>query len=237
MIENKYTGFVTSKVNYQESDAIITILTDSGKTSFKARGINKINSKNGPALNYFMISDYVLSSKSELSNKTLKTANIVKVYKSCFDDLTISASYLYICSLLNQVSEQINGYQMALKCFEMLDENIEPLNVLNYFVKELVNALGYKPNLDGCINCHNKNNLISFNLEQGGFICKKCFDNNLYINMPTLFLKDLYLFLKNDDFVQLDKQHALKIFKLYNEFFKDNNLLKTSNYDFLLKCL
>ena len=237
MIENKYVGFICQKVAYQDNDAIVTILTEDGKQTFKARGINKINSKNGPATNYFMLAEYITTSKSELSNKTLKNANIIKVFKNAFDDLLISSSYLYICSLLNQVSEQINGYQIALSCFEMLENKIYPINVLNYFLKHLVNGLGYAPNLEGCIICNKKTNLISFDFEQGGFVCKNCFNNNHFYQMPLNFLKDLYHFLKNDDFMELDEQHSLKLFKLYNEYFKNTNLLKTDNYDFLLKCL
>ena len=158
MIEKKYTGFVCKKVNYGENDAIVTIFTSDGNHSFKARGINKINSKNGSATNYFMLSEFVFTAKSENSNQTLKSANIVKVFKKPFDDLTISASYLYICSLLFQVSEQINGYDVALSCFEMLEEGKSPISVLNYFLKKLVDALGYNPNIEGCINCTKKTN-------------------------------------------------------------------------------
>ena len=59
MIQHKYIGFITNKINYSDNDAIINVLTNNGKKTFKARGINKITSKNSASCNYFMISEFL----------------------------------------------------------------------------------------------------------------------------------------------------------------------------------
>lgn len=237
MIEHKYIGFICNITNYHENDAIYNVLTLDGLKTFKARSIKKINSKNAHACNYFMLSEFLTTSKSENSNQTLKQASTIKIYKKPLEDLLVSSSYLFICKILNALSEEINGYEMALNCFELLENNQEPLNVLNYFLKNLTNALGYKPNLLGCVNCGSKNNLISFDFESGGFICHNCFDSSRHLKISNNILKDLYLLLKNDDFIELDKIHAKDIFNYYYDFFKNVLNLFAQPFEFVLKCI
>lgn len=237
MIQHKYVGFITNKINYSDNDAIINVLTNNGKKTFKARGINKITSKNSASCNYFMISEFVTTSKSENSNQSLKSSSVVNIYKKCYEDILVSSTYLCIASLLDNLSSQINGYDIALKCFDKLEEDVYPLDVLNYFLKNVIIALGYAPNVKGCINCNNKNNLISFDFESGGFICKNCFDETRYNKLTTLFLKDLYDFLKIEDFITLNELHSITLFKMFNAFFKDVIGIDNKCFDFVIKCL
>ena len=237
MIEHKYTGFICNKVNYSDNDAIFNVLTKEGKKTFKARGVNKITSKNATSCNYFMISEFLTSSKSENSNQTLKSSSVIKLYKECYDDLLLSSTYLCICSLLDQLSDEINGYDIALKCFDKLQEKVYPLNVLNYFLKILTNALGYKANLNGCVSCGKKDNLISFSLESGGYICNNCYSSSLYEKYSTSLLKDIYNFYKNDDFIELNTDNAIKLFMMYVDFYKNVILINNKSFDFIVKCI
>ena len=76
MIEHRYIGFISNKTNFKDNDAIINVLTKDGPQTFKARGINKITSKNASSCNYFMISEYITNSKTQNGNQTLKSAVI-----------------------------------------------------------------------------------------------------------------------------------------------------------------
>jgi len=237
MIEKKVIGFVYKKVDYKDNDAIFNVLTNNSKEVFKARGINKMTSKNKGACNFYTISEFILQSKSETSSQSLKTASIIKIYKKPFDDILISSSYSFIFSLLEQLSDDFNGYDLAIKCFDYLEKGAYPLDVLNYFLKNMCFTLGYEPNLTGCVSCNNKNNLISFDFEVGGFICKNCFDSKLYTQMNSSFLKDLYNFFKSTELVEMEDYAALKLFKLYLSFIKDVCGLRIDTSTFVLNCL
>ena len=237
MIEHKYVGFICNITNYQENDAIYNVLTANGKQSFKARGIKKITSKNATSCNYFMLSEFITSSKTENSKETLKQACNIKIYKKPLEDLLVSSSYLFICNILNNVSQEINGFDMAIECFDLLEKNFYPINVLNYFLKNLCNSLGYAPNITGCVNCGNKTNLISFDFESGGFICSNCFDSQRYHKIDANILKDLYLFLKESKYFDLDRVHSNIIFNYYRDFFKNVLNLFYHYFDFVLKCM
>jgi len=237
MIEHKYVGFISQKVNYKDSDAIVNVITKNGKKTFKAKGILKVTSKNATSCNYFMLSEFITYSKAENSNETLKTSQIVKLFKKPYDDLLVSSSYLYMVGLLDKLSDQVNGYELTLKCFNYLEEGIYPINVLNYFLKNLTSALGYDTNLNGCINCNAKDNLVSFDFEDGGFICNKCFNESRYEKLPSLFLKSIYEFMKNDEFKELNDNQAIRLFKMYNKFLNDVVGIYTNEYDFILKSI
>ena len=237
MINHRYVGFVCKKVNFKDNDAIFSVLTKEKKEVFKARGILKITSKNAASCNYFMISEFDTSSKTENSNQTLKSSSIIKMYKKPYEDLLVSSSFLFICNVLDQVSDQINGYEEAIKCFDYLEEGIYPVNVLNYFLKKLVETLGYKPNLKGCSNCGKTNNLISFDFESGGFICSNCFDSQRHEKLPVEVLKDIHMFLKNDELYELSELRSQRLFKMYCNFLKEVVGIYLENYEFVLKCL
>ena len=61
--------------------------------------------------------------------------DIDKMYFLPDEDILVSSTYLCIASLLDNLSSQINGYDIALKCFDKLEEDVYPLDVLNYFLK------------------------------------------------------------------------------------------------------
>ena len=237
MIEHKFIGFISNKTSFKDNDAIINVITPQGNKTFKARGINKITSKNASSCNYFMISEFLTNSKTENSNQTLKSSFVKKLYKLPYEDLLVSSSYLFICSLLFQLKEQINGYDVAVKCFDMLEEKVYPINVLNYFLKQVVDTLGYKPNLKGCINCNSNTNLVSFDFESGGYICVSCYKDNRYEKYPTTFLKELYKFLKQDDLFSFNETSATRLFKMYCNFLENVVNLNMESYKFVLKCL
>ena len=237
MIDHKFIGFVSNKVDYKDNDAIINVITSEGKKTFKARGILKINSKNAKSCNYFMISEFLCNSKSENSNKTLKSSSLIKMYKKPYDDLLVSACYLAICSLLDNLSEEVNGYDLAIKCFQLLEEDNYPIDVLNYFLKNLCEALGYQSNLNGCVYCNKKNELISFDFESGGFVCNHCYNNTIHEKMTTSYLKDVYSFLKTDDYVLLRQHNSIKLLNQYIKFFKEVVMISTKCFDFVIKCI
>ena len=237
MIEHKYIGFVCKKVNFKDNDAIFSVISENKKEVFKARGISKITSKNAASCNFFMISEFVTASKTENSNQTLKQSSIVKMYKKPYEDLLVSSSFLFMCSILDQVSEQINGYELTVKCFDWLESGVYPINVLNYFLKNLCISLGYESNLKGCASCGKSTNLISFDFETGGFICNNCFDSKLHETIPVDVLKDIHMVLKHDELYEINEMRSQRLFKMYCKFLKDVVGLYFENLEFLLHCL
>ncbi len=233
----KYIGFLYSKTTYQENDCIVNILTSENESiSFKAKSLLKANSKQASACNYFVLSEFVLSAKTILSNKTLKTATIIKQYHVPYEDILVSSAYFIIFEVIQQIYKQMQDlYPLTLFCFERLEEKKHPILVLNYFFKQVCLALGYAPNLFGCINCLSKKELVAFDFSLGGFICKNCFDSIIHQKLSTNILKDIYQFLKVDEFIEMDLVHGNYLFDSYIQFLKEQGGLHFQSYEFFKK--
>lgn len=234
MIETKIQGFVVNKVVYKENDAIFNVLCADQMYTFKARGILKITSKNAPACNYCLQGEYVLASKLENNKYNLKTASIIKMYHVPYDNLQAMSVYLTITEIAYKVYETNNIYKLCIECFDKLERNEAPLNVLVYFLKELINILGYQPDLSGCINCHKKQNLISFSLEEGGFICSNCFDSNKHIKYSNDYLKSILKLYKEDDYLSIIDTRVNKMVINYLTFLKNEVGIYLKNENILM---
>ncbi len=182
-------SFVLKRSDLREQDQIVTLYTlEKGKVDALARGVKKILSKNSAyLLPVFLIDAEVLSGK-EVNHLT--KAVPVFVYKNILEDLSKM-------SLLQTVFKWVNiltKYEREPKIFllikswlEFLDATDKVETALAYgFLGNILTHLGFAPELDNCIFCQNKNNLVAFYPAGGGVVCKNCFllkrqaDNKIY---------------------------------------------------------
>lgn len=171
-------SFVLKRSDLREQDQIVTLFTlEKGKIDALARGVKKILSKNSAyLLPVFLIDADVLSGK-EVNHLT--KAVPVFVYKNILEDLNKM-------SLLQTVFKWVNfltKYEREPKIFllikswlEFLDATDKVETSLAYgFLGNILMYLGFAPELDNCISCQNKNNLVAFYPAGGGVVCKNCF--------------------------------------------------------------
>lgn len=237
-METKVKGFIFKKTEYNDNCFMLNALLENNEAvSFTAKGLNKMTSKNATACNYFNISEFVLLSKTENSGKVLKTANVIKQFHLPFDDLLVSSCFLLMYEVISEVHEQMDIYDLAYDCFVNLENKKEPMMVLNYFLKNVMIQLGYKPNLDRCIFCKKRNNLVSFSFSSGGFICKDCYQINEHVRYSNSFLKALYEFFMNDKMYLLEKEDAICLFNMFVEFYESDMGIHLNTADFLRKSL
>ena len=136
--------------------------------------------------------------------------------------------------------EQRNEYKKYFILFDRGSKNY----LTNDEMKSLLEYIGFKPIVNTCVSCYNKDfkNPV-FNVYEGGILCEKCsehFEHNLKINITTTKLMDYIL--KNDVLIcskaKVSKYliHELsRILKIYmNEYLgkineKSLNLLKSLN--------
>lgn len=237
MIEKKIEGFLLKKVTYKDNDAILNVLTKDGVVTFKARGILKAKSKNASSCNYNILSEYNLTSTKEGNNFLLKNSSTIKMYYLPYESMLLMSSFLFISNIAYLVSESINIYDLSIECFDKLESKEEPINVLVYFLKEVCNKLGYTPYLKGCINCNSKNNLVTFSLKEGGFICKKCCLENQYEKYSKEYLNSLYHLYKDNSYENIDKTRAIRIFSYLVTFMKEEVGIKITNEKFIYESL
>jgi DNA repair protein RecO (recombination protein O) len=171
------TGIVVSHSQYSNESAIIMIATDDGILSFIAPNIYKAKSQLKPLLLTFAI--------VEVEYKLLgEDKKVISYVKTIFDPSTLYSDYTY--SLFLMLADEITNSQFKFgdkypidevkKILNALNSNKDPLSLMLLFVGTVMRSMGLKIKTDGCINCDNKSKIVTYSLQDGGFICSNCIE-------------------------------------------------------------
>jgi len=178
-------GFILKKKPFNESDCFITVFSEKfGKIDIMARGTRKIESKMAPHLHLFDMIElgFVQGKKFRI----LTAASVIRPFAQSADYFLKNAIIVYLMYFTDKFSfedekKEIWSYLEKLIFFM---EGVPPtrqkdaefiLAKINYF---FLSVNGWKPELDRCCACGNRQNKESKNLmfsqKEGGIICEKC---------------------------------------------------------------
>ena len=232
--QEKYCGFVINKTIYKDFDQIITILTsENQKISFKARSILKPNNKNAMSCNEFIISEFILNQQVNSDYKSLKSSSIIKMYHRPFDDLLTASIFSLIVDIIFQIANEISIFVETIYCFDELEKGTNPLDVCNFFFKTICKKLRYQTFINGCVDCHKKNNLITFDFKMGGYLCQNCYSKYYLKKLPVNYLKQLHELFKNNNLIILEEENKKRLFFQYLHFINDEiGLYLDKHYNF-----
>ena len=191
----KTTGIVIGRTNYGEADRILTIMTvEHGKIKAIAKGVRKIKSRSGGHIELFGNVDFMIANGRGLDVMTAATLTWYP-HDLASDYNKLGFAYLFSSMINNLVDENephIEVYELLGASLVALEKTgVEPQLEL-WFKLRLLDALGYKPQLNGCIICgENSGNEIYFiSAERGGLVdnrCKNIGDGEIAINAIKLW--------------------------------------------------
>lgn len=212
-------GIVIKQVPYGENDAIITCLCENGIVTFKARGVLKPSSKNMSSCLMYAYSEFTLEQKK--SNNYLTKAKLISSNYKLYENL----EYM---TCLGLISECINTFldekvsKLIYDSFHLLLKGINDgfdiytLTLIN--LAKIVKESGYGIDVNSCIRCGGKKSIVSINLNEGGFICKKCCTAQDEVKSTTYLKTVRYVFnvdLDNYYHYVLDKKVTIKLIREY----------------------
>ncbi len=180
------TGIVIRERAQGENDKLLTILTPEGKVYAYAKGVKKISSKNAPACQLFVYSEYEFIQKN--GRLTVKTALSKELFYSMRADMTRYSLACYFADILSGVTTENNDESEALRLFlntlyALANKQDIPLwQIKGAFELKLMCILGFAPDFDTCFGCGceieiGRSNTFSF--EEGALICEKCKKGNI----------------------------------------------------------
>ena len=167
---------VLSINQYKEKDAVITAISQSETITFLARGIKDPKSKHAPINNPLMIADI------DLMDGDFKYP-ILKSSKELFMPmkLKMDSTYLGTLLLINEMINHLFPDDEKAKMFPYLEEAITTLKrtdnwlmVLLLFMSQAIKLGGFELEVNRCVICGQKNRIVAFSFEEGGFICERC---------------------------------------------------------------
>ena len=236
-------GIVLRVVPYKEKDAMITVLSKDGLSSFLARGIFKIDSKNALLTNLYTKAIFELT-ESKNGYFSLKSGKILNSSSLFMNDLETLLSLDALGELLLKTSDQAsanliypyveNGYNL------LIEKKIDSLLFITVIGIKYLMFNGYDMRVDGCVECGQKTKLVSFDFNSGGFLCHKHFDINKHTNQNPSYLRAVrHLFLVPEnklDFLNISLTDIVLILAKTREFMLDSCGINWSGVESLIKC-
>lgn len=173
-------GIVISQNAYKEKDAMVSALTKDGIVSFLARSIISITSKNKAACLPFSYSQFTLNSK--LDKLILSQGTLIKSYSHFYDSLDCLSSVNLINECIIKFVDEDNTtlYQYLKKYLELLDRGFDEVTLTLIMLAQIIKSSGYALEFNSCVLCNSKTNIVGISYSKGGYICKKCLENNVY---------------------------------------------------------
>lgn len=166
-------------IKYKDNDKILHAYSKKhGKIQIISRGCRKSKSKFIGASNLFAHSECVL-----YKNKGMYILNSVDVIDSFYklrENIELYCYGCYILELIYFITHESNVdnliFDMTVKVLRFLEENeLKPNILIGAYELKLISMLGYKPNLERCLECGTKLDFDSvFNISEGGFYCNNC---------------------------------------------------------------
>ena len=209
----KLQAFVLSSQDYGESDRIVSLFSlEQGHLRGFARGARNSRKRFGPSLETFARIELVLNHKEGLS--ALRSADVITLYSGIRGSLCAIAQALYACELVGNLTPEGQPiprlFRLMATYFEYLDTGQGGEADRRMFEINLLNILGYRPNLEGCSRCGADFDVQGALLQQRGELaCRFCAATGR--NIPLTALKRLGLCLATSRFGQavLDEETLL----------------------------
>ena len=167
-------GIVLRTYKLGESDRIVSFVTEQhGKVRAVAKGVRKTKSKFGARLEPTSHVALQLYEGRELHIVTqAETVDHFRALRDDLDRLTRAVTMLEAVDNLSMEGEpNPRLYRMLLGALRALAAQDSPLVVAAFFWK-LLALEGFEPRVDACAVCESTVDLVAFDLEEGGVLCR-----------------------------------------------------------------
>jgi DNA repair protein RecO (recombination protein O) len=167
-------GVVLRTMRLGEADKIVMIVTEGrGKVRAVAKGVRKTKSRFGGRLEPLSHVSLQLYEGRSLDTITqVETIDHFRGIREDLDRLSRATQLLEVIDAIVQEGEEDPRlYQMLLGALRTLEASDSPLVVPAFFWKLLAHV-GFRPILDECATCGSTDDLVAFDLTEGGSLCR-----------------------------------------------------------------
>ena len=169
-------GVVLRTIRLGEADRIVTLVTRGhGKVRAVAKGVRKTKSRFGARLEPLSHVSLLMYEGRELD--IVNQAESLDHFRAIRDDLDRMGRAVSMLEAVDQVAQEREPsprlYQLLVGGLRALAASDNPL-VLAAFFWKLLALEGAHPLLDQCATCGRPDDLASFDLGEGGVLCRSC---------------------------------------------------------------
>lgn len=163
-----------------------------GKISCAAKGARRQNSALLAATGFLCFGEYILYKSQD--NYSINSCDIIEMFYNIRTDLDKIKYAVHITKIIQDVTtENENSYkilQLYLNTLYMISETNKDMDfILSVFKIKLLCFLGFKPRVNECVNCGEKERLNHFSIKDNGVKCEECYrqdKSSISISKSTL---------------------------------------------------
>lgn len=240
---NNMKVIILSKSNYKEKDCIYSAIGPEGFISFMAKGAQDPKSKYIWLNNPMTVADVEFLQDGRYKHKIINNATLIS------SPMLSTNNYDYLVAI-HAVAE-LTGKVLPDEEKHLIYNEVEPvLNALRsgkdycmvilvYFAK-LIKLSGAGLEVGKCARCGSKHEIVKFDLDEGGFLCKNCIneDTVLDLSKDQLYLVR-YIFMAKDYSLPESEKFSLKdkktILYILSDFLDGIDGVKLSSLEVLIK--
>jgi len=172
-------AIIIKKTKLGEADSILTLYTPNlGKIQGFAKSLRKPKSKMAGHLELLTHSQVSFARGKNID--TITGSQTINSFLPLKSNLKLTSYALYAVELVHQFTadhlENRPLFLLLLETMEQLCQTRDCEPVLRYFELHLLNEVGYRPQLQQCVNCHQPLEQVvnSFSSSGGGMLCPNC---------------------------------------------------------------
>ncbi len=221
----KVEGIIVNETPFGDTSKIIQIFTkEYGIIGVMCKGVKSMKSRlRALTIKFTYGSFYIYYKEDKLS--ILKDVDVLDNFKMIKNDILLLSYLNYLTELTTQVYKQSHDsilYEMYLASIKKINNGLNPLVITNILELKYLPFLGVGLELDACILCGNKTNIVTLDADEGGYICKKCYTNQIVVSSKTIKLVRMYYYVDI---------HSISELKISEEVVKEINFFINRYYE------
>lgn len=221
----KVEGIIVNETPYGDTSKIINLFTkEYGIIGVMCKGVKSMKSRlRALTIKFTYGSFYIYYKEDKLS--ILKDVDVLNDFKTIKNDILLISYLNYLTELTTQVYKQSNEpflYNLYLQGIQKINVGLNPLVITNILELKYLPFLGVGLELDACRMCGNKTNIVTLDADEGGYICKNCYTNQIVVSSKTVKMVRMYYYVEVESISEL---------KISEEVVKEINFFINRYYD------
>ncbi len=174
----KTKAIVIAGHNMNDNDKMVTLLTpDLGKIGCAAKGARRQKSSLMAGTQFLCFGEFIIY--KGVSSYNINSCEPIEIFYNIRLDIDKLKYASEVAKIVNDVTdENENTYrilQLMLNTIYMISETDKDLElILSIFKLRLLSIIGFRPVIEHCINCSEKENLKYFSIKDNGLKCSAC---------------------------------------------------------------
>lgn len=237
---SKLEGIIITETPYGENSKIVNVLTkEKGLVGVMCNNVKSLKNPLRTKTQKFTYANFHINYNENKLSKLIDV-DIIDNLSNIKNDIELISYAQYLNELTYQVYKQSESeeiYNLYISILLKINQKQNPLILTNILELKYLDHLGVGLNLEECVNCGDKKNIITIDPDEGGYICNNCYTNQKILSPKAIKLIRMYYLINIDTIasIKIDNDIANEINYFIDKYYERYTGLYLKTKDFLKK--